>query len=115
MITKIIINCISILPNHIFGVSKIKSFIINLLDTDIYKFCSVSTNFKIEINHAGVNAVFHYQPLHRSPAGIKFGSSRTSLPVTDDISSRLIRLPLWIGFNEHERIVETLESILCEF
>ena len=50
MIKNIIINFISILPNHIIGVSKIKSFIISFLDIDIYKFCSVSTNFKIEIN-----------------------------------------------------------------
>lgn len=68
-----------------------------------------------KLNNAGVNAVFHYQPLHSSPAGIKYGSSRTPLPVTDDISSRLIRLPLWIGFNEHERVVRTIESILSEF
>jgi FkbM family methyltransferase len=50
LIKNIIINCISILPNHIIAVSKIKSFIISFLDIDIYKFCSVSTNFKIEIN-----------------------------------------------------------------
>lgn len=46
------------------------------------------------LNGHGVNAVFHYVPLHSSPAGIRFGRSG-DLPVTDDISGRLLRLPIW--------------------
>jgi dTDP-4-amino-4,6-dideoxygalactose transaminase len=43
----------------------------------------------------GVHAVFHYVPLHSSPAGERFGRTHgQSLPVTDDISARLIRLPM---------------------
>ena len=43
----------------------------------------------------GVHAVFHYVPLHSSPAGERFGRTHgASLPVTDDISARLIRLPM---------------------
>jgi dTDP-4-amino-4,6-dideoxygalactose transaminase len=43
----------------------------------------------------GIHAVFHYVPLHSSPAGRKFGRTAGPLPVTDDISDRLLRLPLY--------------------
>ena len=43
----------------------------------------------------GIMAVFHYVPLHSSPAGKKYGRMSDDLPVTDDISSRLLRLPLY--------------------
>lgn len=45
----------------------------------------------------GVNAVFHYVPLHDSPAGRKYTRRSGSLPVTEDVAARLVRLPLWIG------------------
>jgi len=49
---------------------------------------------------AGVDAVFHYVPLHSSPAGRRFGRAVGNLPVTDDVSDRLVRLPLWTGMSE---------------
>ena len=63
-----------------------------------------------KMNELGVNAVFHYQPLHSSPAGKKYGKHSSPLPVTDDISERIIRLPLWIGFDQHERVKDALLS-----
>jgi dTDP-4-amino-4,6-dideoxygalactose transaminase len=49
----------------------------------------------------GVHAVFHYVPLHSSPAGERFGRTHgRSLPVTDDISARLIRLPMHYALSE---------------
>jgi dTDP-4-amino-4,6-dideoxygalactose transaminase len=45
----------------------------------------------------GINAVFHYIPLHSSPAGRKAGRAAAALPVTDEVSTRLVRLPLWSG------------------
>ena len=50
-----------------------------------------------ELNRRNVNAVFHYVPLHSAPAGRRFGRVATSMAVTDDVSDRLIRLPLWVG------------------
>jgi dTDP-4-amino-4,6-dideoxygalactose transaminase len=47
------------------------------------------------LERRGVMAVFHYVPLHSSPAGKKYGRMSDDLPVTDDISSRLLRLPLY--------------------
>jgi dTDP-4-amino-4,6-dideoxygalactose transaminase len=74
------------------------------------KFCRDSILKKLKAN--GVNAVFHYQPLHSSPAGLKYGRTECPLDVTDNISERLIRLPMWIGFKEHERVKEALEFVL---
>ena len=61
-----------------------------------------------KMNELGVNAVFHYQPLHCSPAGKKYGKHSSPLPVTYDISERIIRLPMWIGFKQHERVFDAL-------
>jgi dTDP-4-amino-4,6-dideoxygalactose transaminase len=45
----------------------------------------------------GVHAVFHYLPLHDSPGGQRFGKLGGPVPVSEDVSSRLLRLPLWGG------------------
>jgi dTDP-4-amino-4,6-dideoxygalactose transaminase len=47
----------------------------------------------------GVNAVFHYVPLHSSPAGQRFARTAGSLTHTSDLSERLLRLPLWLGMD----------------
>ena len=70
-----------------------------------------------DLNARGVNAVFHYVPLHSSPAGQKYGRAAGSMRVTDDSSARLIRLPLWIGMDEAasqyvvDRLQESLASV----
>jgi dTDP-4-amino-4,6-dideoxygalactose transaminase len=50
-----------------------------------------------DLNQRGINAVFHYVPLHSSPAGRRFGRAAGAMTVTDDRSARLVRLPLWVG------------------
>lgn len=45
----------------------------------------------------GASPVFHYVPLHSSVAGRRFGRAHGELSVTDDLSARLLRMPLWIG------------------
>jgi len=42
----------------------------------------------------GIHPVFHYVPLHSSPAGRKYGRVSGSMQVTDDLNERLLRLPL---------------------
>jgi dTDP-4-amino-4,6-dideoxygalactose transaminase len=59
------------------------------------------THFIRTLADAGIGAVFHYVPLHSSPAGLRYGRANGSLPVTDDASDRLVRMPLWIGLEEH--------------
>jgi dTDP-4-amino-4,6-dideoxygalactose transaminase len=62
----------------------------------------------------GVNSVFHYVPLHSSPAGRRFGHAHGDLPLTTSLSERLIRLPMWIGLTEgqQQRVCELLDEIL---
>ncbi len=57
------------------------------------------------LRHDGVHSVFHYVPLHSSPAGRKFGRVSGSMSVTDSVSDRLTRLPLWIGLEAHQGYV----------
>lgn len=52
------------------------------------------------LNRQGVNAIFHYVPLHSSEAGRRYGRIAGTMEVTDDCSARLIRLPLWVGMTE---------------
>lgn len=52
---------------------------------------------------AGVHAVFHYVPLHSAPAGQRFGRiAGGDLPVTDSVSRRLLRLPLYLEMTDAE-------------
>lgn len=45
----------------------------------------------------GIGAIFHYIPLHDSPAGIRYGRTHGPLHHTSDLSARVLRLPLWKG------------------
>lgn len=58
-----------------------------------------------------ISAVFHYVPLHSSPAGLRFGRAMNDLRLTTSLSERLVRLPLWIGLAEDQqsRIVSILD------
>ncbi len=46
-----------------------------------------------------INCIFHYIPLHSSPAGKEFGRVGSSMNVTESIASKIVRLPLWIGLD----------------
>lgn len=48
----------------------------------------------------GIGAVFHYVPLHSSPAGRRFGRAHGELPHTDLAGERLLRLPMFVGAEE---------------
>ena len=47
------------------------------------------------LNKRGVHAIFHYIPLHSSPAGLRYGRASGKMRVTDYASNRLIRLPMY--------------------
>ena len=48
----------------------------------------------------GIMTVFHYVPLHSSPAGLKFGRFHGEDRYTTKESERLLRLPLYYGLTE---------------
>jgi dTDP-4-amino-4,6-dideoxygalactose transaminase len=71
---------------------------------------------EVLISHLGerdIGAVFHYVPLHSSPGGERYGRAVGGLPVTDDVSDRLVRLPLWPEMAEAE--VERVISAVRDF
>lgn len=48
-------------------------------------------------------SVFHYQPLHLSTMGRRFGGREGDCPVTEDVSDRLLRLPFYNSLSETEQ------------
>ena len=72
--------------------------------------------FLDHLGAAGVMAVFHYVPLHSSPAGRTFGRTPLPLPVTESVSERLVRLPLWAGMTDHhvDRVVDAVSTFRCQ-
>lgn len=63
----------------------------------------------------GINTVFHYVPLHSSPAGKRFGRCAGAMTNTDDLSARLLRLPLWVGLEaEAEKIAANVLAAMRE-
>ena len=61
----------------------------------------------------GVQAVFHYVPLHSAPAGKVFGRMAGEDRYTTKESSRLLRLPMYYGLTEED--TDTVISAVKEF
>lgn len=67
-----------------------------------------------ELKSNDIYAVFHYVPLHSSPAGERYGRVAGSMHVTNNISGCLIRLPLWVGLTieQQGRVIEVLSRVV---
>jgi dTDP-4-amino-4,6-dideoxygalactose transaminase len=52
------------------------------------------------LDRRGVMAVFHYVPLHSSPAGRRFGRAAGELALTESVAERIVRLPVWAGMSD---------------
>jgi len=63
----------------------------------------------------GIMSVFHYQPLHLSAMGRRFGGKPGDCPVTEDSSDRLLRLPFYYGLTEDDqaRVVNAVREFRC--
>jgi dTDP-4-amino-4,6-dideoxygalactose transaminase len=61
----------------------------------------------------GILAVFHYVPLHSSPAGMKYGRVSGEMKVTNDLSERVLRLPLYYEMKDED--VETVAGEVKAF
>ena len=68
-----------------------------------------------KFKHNDIYPVFHYVPLHSSPAGQRYGRTYGSLSVTLDLSERMVRLPIWVGLTEQQqhRIIDVLKVAIC--
>jgi dTDP-4-amino-4,6-dideoxygalactose transaminase len=65
-------------------------------------------------NH--ILAVFHYVPLHSSPAGVKFGRFHNKDEYTTKESERILRLPMYYGLNlsDIEKIIYIIKRFFYE-
>jgi dTDP-4-amino-4,6-dideoxygalactose transaminase len=70
------------------------------------------TELLAKFKEAKIGAVFHYIPLHTSDMGIKMGYRIGQLPITEEYSERLIRLPLFCGLtlSDQDRVCNVVEK-----
>ena len=70
-----------------------------------------------KLGELGINAVFHYVPLHSSPYGKKCGRSLGTLPHTVDLSNRLLRLPLWVRMTDNlvDQVIEAVSKTITNY
>ena len=59
-----------------------------------------------------IASVFHYVPLHSSPAGERYARVHGEMDVTDRQSERLIRLPMWVGLTpeQQDKVADILKQ-----
>ena len=60
----------------------------------------------------GINAVFHYPPLHLSEYARRWGGKAGDCPVAEDVSDRLLRLPFFntLTRDEQDRVIAEIRS-----
>ncbi len=75
------------------------------IDINYHMFFLICKNFYVrtkiltELKKIGIFSAFHYIPLHKSVYGSKYFKKK--LKVTEELSKKIIRLPLWIGMNQN--------------
>ena len=52
-----------------------------------------------------IQCLTHYVPLHNSPYGKKISKIKLPLEVTESVSNRLVRLPIWIGLDNYQKLI----------
>jgi dTDP-4-amino-4,6-dideoxygalactose transaminase len=69
------------------------------------------TAFIDAMKRAEIQCVFHYVPLHAAPYGRRAGRAHGTLPVTNEVADRLVRLPLWLGLeDDQDRVLDALNG-----
>lgn len=58
----------------------------------------------------GIDATFHYTPLHASPAGQRFGRASGDLTTTEAVSQTILRLPVFASMDRSqiERVIDAV-------
>jgi dTDP-4-amino-4,6-dideoxygalactose transaminase len=65
-----------------------------------------------QLKEQGILSVFHYQPLHLSDVGRRYGGQPGQHPVTECAADTLLRLPLFVGMTDDEqlRVIEAVRG-----
>ena len=68
--------------------------------------------FIAHLRACGVQAIFHYVPLHLSAMGQTFGGRLGDCPVAESVSDRIVRLPFFttMSDSEHMRVIDAVRS-----
>jgi dTDP-4-amino-4,6-dideoxygalactose transaminase len=74
------------------------------------------TAFISQLKEYEIHSVFHYVPLHSSPAGRKYGKVHDSLSWTNQLSDRLVRLPIWVSMSKDTvmHVITAVSEILFQ-
>jgi dTDP-4-amino-4,6-dideoxygalactose transaminase len=69
------------------------------------------TRFIEHMKQHKISCVFHYQPLHTSPIGLRFGGRSGQCPVSEHAGDCLVRLPLFntLGDTDQTRVIEAVQ------
>lgn len=93
------------LPEHLSSTTS--SFhLFPVMMTDL----SSRTDFIARLRTVGVQAAFHYVPLHSSPGGSAFGRTTGSFGITNRVSETLVRLPVFsdITSSDIDQVIEAI-------
>lgn len=97
--------CRPVIPQHCEHNAHLYYLLLPTLDA--------RTKFIASLRSKNIQPVFHYVPLHSSPAGLKHGRTGGTMLHTNGLSDRLVRLPLWpdLGKSQQRVIEAVLEAV----
>ncbi len=58
---------------------------------------------KQHLNKRGIMAIIHYVPLHSSAMGLSLNYTAEDLPITEEMSKKILRLPLYNDLSEYQQ------------
>jgi dTDP-4-amino-4,6-dideoxygalactose transaminase len=67
----------------------------------------------VELRRRGIEATFHFVPLHTSPYGRKHFPNQPPLPHTEAVAASLVRLPLYpdLTLADQDRVIEAVSEV----
>jgi len=67
-----------------------------------------------ELKALNINAIFHYIPLHNSPAGLRYTRTNGRMDVTESLSARLLRLPMFNFMQDQlrQRVIGAVHEVV---
>lgn len=79
-------------------------------------------DFISKMKKHGVSSYIGYIPLHSAPMGLELGYNQEDLPMTENIASRIVRMPIWAGMSDEEieyvvfhlnQVLNSLQELVC--